>query len=320
MFTQNALNTVEVERVHQWTSLAYLVVPLLFTMNFVRERNDVDRAAPEMPRLQQNVLAFAGVLAVVAFVIIGTRFTFEALGAISWRSKEPERARRLAEPFEARQFSGSNGETLLYRFMKPVDYDSTREYPLVVCLHHGGTHGNDNMKQVDGAPIAQVLSTIENRSKYPAFLFVPQCPEGAAWGGVETLPSIDGLVFEALAAFEAEFSIDEKRRYVTGISGGGYGSWHFICSRPDMFAAGVPVCGGADPKLARRIANIPVWAFHGEDDTAVPVRFSRDMIAAMEAAGGHPKYTEFAGAGHNIWELVKATPGLLDWMFDQKKD
>lgn len=320
MFTQNALNTVEVERIHQWTSLAGMVIPALFTLNFVRERNNADRTAPDMPRLQQNVMSFVGVLAVVAFVIVGVKFTFESLGAIAWRSQEPERARRLAEPFEARTFSGSNGQTLLYRFMKPMDYDSTRKYPLVVCLHHGGTHGNDNMKQVDGAPIAQVLSTEGNKAKYPAFLFVPQCPEGAAWGGVETLPSIDAIVFEALAAFEREFSIDEKRRYVTGISGGGYGSWHFICSRPEMFAAGIPVCGGADPKLAPRIASIPVWAFHGEEDTAVPVRFSRDMISAMEAAGGDPKYTEFADAGHNIWEQVKATPGLLEWMFAQKKD
>ena len=87
-----------------------------------------------------------------------------------------------------------------------------------------------------------------------------------------------------------------------------------------MFAAGIPVCGGADPRLAPKVASIPVWAFHGEEDTAVPVRFSRDMISAMEAAGGDPKYTEFADAGHNIWEQVKATPGLLEWMFAQKKD
>jgi predicted peptidase len=204
--------------------------------------------------------------------------------------------------------------------MRPLDYDSTRKYPLVVCLHHGGTHGNDNIKQVDGSPAAQLLATDANRKKYPAFLFIPQSPEGTGWGGIATLPAIDELVFKALEAFEKEFSIDEKRRYVTGISGGGYGSWHFICSRPEMFAASVPVCGGTNAELAPKIVDVPVWAFHGEDDTSVPVRFSRDMIEAMKAAGGNPQYTEFEGAGHNIWEQVKATPGLLEWMFAQKRE
>jgi hypothetical protein len=44
------------------------------------------------------------------------------------------------------------------------------------------------------------------------------------------------------------------------------------------------------------------------------------MVSAIEDAGGHPKYTEFDGAGHNIWEQVKVTPGLWDWMFAQERD
>jgi hypothetical protein len=44
------------------------------------------------------------------------------------------------------------------------------------------------------------------------------------------------------------------------------------------------------------------------------------MIEAIKKAGGDPQYTEFAGAGHNIWDLVNATPGLMDWLFEQKRD
>jgi hypothetical protein len=29
-------------------------------------------------------------------------------------------------------------------------------------------------------------------------------------------------------------------------NGGGYGTWNFICKRPDMFAAALPVVGGGD--------------------------------------------------------------------------
>ena len=320
-FTRSILSNVEVERIHQWTSLASLLIPALFTLNFLSELRTTKRESVDskMPQALKSIMTFVGVVAFIAFIIIGGKFSFQSLGAIAWRNQEPERASRLAEPFEAKTFVGSNGETLLYRFMKPIDYDSAKQYPLVICLHHGGAHGNDNIRQIDGAPAAQLLATGENRKKYPAFLFVPQSPEGIGWGGIANLPAIDSLVFEGLAAFEKEFSIDEKRRYVTGSSGGGYGSWHFVCSRPDMFAASIPICGGTDPKLAPQIVDVPVWVFHGENDTAVPVRFSRDMVSAIKDAGGDPKYTEFAGAGHNIWGEVSATPGLMDWMFAQKR-
>ena len=45
-----------------------------------------------------------------------------------------------------------------------------------------------------------------------AFLFVPQCPRGYGWGGLLDQPSVDSLVFEAMAALEKEYSIDTKRR------------------------------------------------------------------------------------------------------------
>ena len=146
------------------------------------------------------------------------------------------------------------------------------------------------------------------------FTLMPQCPKGFGW------QSIDGPIYEIIKELESEFKIDEKRRYVMGISGGGYGSWYFITAKPEMFAAAIPICGGGDPSLAAKIANVPVWAFHGEDDNLVPVRFSREMIDGIKKAGGNPKYTEYPDAGHNIWNQVVSTPGLMDWLFEQKRD
>ncbi len=52
----------------------------------------------------------------------------------------------------------------------------------------------------------------------------------------------------------------------------------------------------------------------------VPVSGSRDMIAAIKKSGGHPKYTEFEGAGHDIWSYITNTPGVLEWLFQQKRE
>jgi hypothetical protein len=43
------------------------------------------------------------------------------------------------------------------------------------------------------------------------------------------------------------------------------------------------------------------------------------MIKAMKKAGGNPRYTEYKGIGHDIWELDFKEPGLAEWFFAQRK-
>ena len=138
----------------------------------------------------------------------------------------------------------SSSETLQYRLLKPLDYDSTKEYPLIVWLHGSTARGTDNVKQVSGSLLAQMITDQENRTKYPVFIFVPQCPPESSWGGIPNYPAVDSLVFECILALENEFTIDADRRYVAGVSMGGYGTWHLICTQPDMFAAAIPIAGG----------------------------------------------------------------------------
>lgn len=168
--------------------------------------------------------------------------------------------------------------------------------------------------------MAKWLATDENRRKYPAFVLVPQCPPHTGWGGVANTPSIDPLAAEAILALDRNFSIDPKRRYITGVSRGGYDSWHLIGQHPELFAAAIPVCGEGNPEQAQRMKSVSVWAFHEAKDMNVPISGSRDIINALEKVGGAPRYTEYPHAAHGIWEEVVKTPGLLDWLFAQKQD
>jgi predicted esterase len=68
---------------------------------------------------------------------------------------------------------------------------------------------------------------------------------------------------------------------------------------------------------APKLTGLPVWAFHGEKDEAVSVVRSREMIDAIRRAGGSPKYTEYEGMGHVIWDRVFSEPELLTWVFAQ---
>lgn len=315
--------TQEIAReISQWASLFNQLLLILFIMNFDSERKNCRReqAGPPLPRNIETTLTFLSFSAFVATLAIGVSIAAETHSKIYWTKRNLAHAQEISNVFEARTYVSSKGETLQYRILRPLDYDPQKKYPLVVCLHHGGVHGSDNVKQLSSEP-APILSSDPYRKQYPAFLFAPQSPLGAGFGRQGNYPSVDSLVFETIYALEQEFSIDEKKRYVMGISGGGFGSWHFITMHPEMFAAAVPICGGGNPDLAGNIVDVDVWAFHGEKDNLVPVKLSRDMIEGIKKAGGDPRYTEFEGEGHNIWGRISPKSGeLFEWMFAQQRD
>ncbi|HKZ36739.1 MAG TPA: hypothetical protein VJ184_03745 [Chryseolinea sp.] len=314
MVSQDISTKLTMQKILQWASVGYTLIPICFVLNFLSELKTTQKEQEtiKLSKFQEGFLSLLGLTGFVLAIFLGGMLSNQSNSFLSWQKQNFEFGQDvLAKDYEARTFVNAKGDTMRYQFMKPLDYDPQKKYPLVLCLHHGGTHGTDNVSQL-GADPAPFLSS--NINKYPAFYLMPQCPQGLGWA------NIDAAIFEIIQELEDEFEIDEKRRYVMGISGGGYGSWHFISARPEMFAAAIPICGGGDPKFVSKIANVPVWAFHGEEDKLVPVRFSREMIDGMKREGGNPKYTEFPDAGHNIWGQVVTTPGLMDWLFAQTQE
>lgn len=208
---------------------------------------------------------------------------------------------------------------LPYRLARPAGYDATKKYPLVIFLHGSGESGTDNKLQIQkniGVPTGGSVFTLPaNQAKYPSFFVAPQAPSPSKEGWEGTRGQ---AVLKLITALEQQFSsIDTRRLYITGLSMGGYGTWALIQDNPKLFACAVPMSGGGDPTKAVNIAALPIWDFHGTIDPTVPVKESRDMIAALQAAGGHPKYTEYPNGQHAIWDQAYTEPELLPWMFGQ---
>lgn len=233
-----------------------------------------------------------------------------------------------ADP-EAKIYTDDDGKTLPYRLLKPADPEPGKKYPLVLVLHGAGERGSDNAKQ---------LTWFWEKGKGPlgrpefaeakAFALLPQCPDGKQWvdvpwgKGSYKSPAVSGPLKLALELVEASIKrlpIDPDRVYVVGLSMGGFGTFDALQRRPDLFAAAVPICGAGDLSKAKAIAHIPVWAFHGDKDTAVPVSGSREMVAALKAAGGTVKYTEYKGVGHNSWSPAFAEKEFWTWLFAHKR-
>ncbi len=220
------------------------------------------------------------------------------------------------------------------RYWLPEGYDQGTKYPLLVFLHGAGQRGTDNRAHVEdwGVELLQTVLSAENRAQYPAFVLAPQCPsEGEAqwvdwpWANGsydigqigESAPLKEARLM--LARLQTKYSIDADRLYVTGTSMGGFGAWDLVSRTPELFAAAVPTDGGGSPQAAKRLQNLAVWAFHFADDGSVPVSSDREMFAALAAAGARPIYSEAERGGHGAQGYAIGSPGLLAWLFAQRR-
>ena len=223
-------------------------------------------------------------------------------------------------------FRTPEGETLNYRIYLPANIPAGKKVPLVLFFHGAGERGDDNTAQLKHGVTNLVQYAMTNG---PAIVIAPQCPKDQQWVNTNwsapshIMPSMPSspmkLALLLLQDALAKLPVDLNRVYVTGVSMGGYGTWDAIQRKTDLFAAAIPICGGGDSTRAQSLKNIPIWAFHGDKDTAVPVTRSRDMVSALQACGGKIQYREYPGAGHDVWTRTYADPSVLAWLFAQHR-
>jgi len=225
--------------------------------------------------------------------------------------------------FRAARFTASNGVKMPYRLFVPDSARDGQPYPLILYLHGRAGLGTDNLKQISqgNRPGTHLWTRTDLQEAYPAIVLAPQVCGDARWSNRESgeLSPSATAALELIDTLSARFPVDTERVYLIGQSMGGHGVWDIIVKRPEIFAAAVPVCGTGSPFRADAARDVPIWAFHGELDPNVPVERTREMVAALRAAGSPVRYTEYAGAGHGIWVRVFAEPELPGWLFSQKR-
>jgi predicted peptidase len=224
--------------------------------------------------------------------------------------------------FVARSYHSPTGETMQYRLFLPPGHDPAKKYPLVLWLHNALGRGDDNVAQISGTNTlgTHIWTTLENQAMYSAFVLAPQVSETKAWARphAQAPPISIRLALEILDIVEKEYSIDPARIYVAGQSMGGEGVWAALAGAPGRFAAAIALCGYGFDEMIPRVAKTPVWIFQGDADEIAPVKHARQWVAALRNAGGSPKYTEFPGWGHNVWEKVFTDPGAIAWLMSQR--
>ena len=219
-----------------------------------------------------------------------------------------------------------NGIQLPYNIFYPKTYGKGK-LPLLLWLHGSGERGDDNVTQL--IHIVPYLASDLTQSKYPCIVVAPQCPKDAYWAPIKrtewkiiengqvTAPMVS--VMELIEKLLKDPNVDKNRVYIGGLSMGGFGTLDLLSRKPEVFAAAIPVCGGADMNKAKIYKDVPMWIFHGAKDKVVPVTFSRDLVQLLKSYGSPVKYTEYAEGGHDVWNAAIRDPELLKWLFSQVK-
>ncbi|HUQ67181.1 MAG TPA: hypothetical protein VM101_13550, partial [Flavitalea sp.] len=214
----------------------------------------------------------------------------------------------------------------------PPSYDSTdKKYPLLLFLHGGGElgDGRDQLHLLLKNSLTKRLSQkgfpVSFTSNGEDFSFIIISPQFKAWPSVKDIHEIFNYLL-------SRYRVDETRMYLSGLSMGGGATWEYAGSQyGKSIAAIVPICGAswADSAVAKKIASneVPGWAFHNIDDSAVTVNSTKRYVRFVNAQHPvHPiRMTLWLEGGHDAWtrssdpEYREDGKNMYEWMLQYKR-
>ncbi len=215
--------------------------------------------------------------------------------------------------------------TWYYEYI-PADYnENSDDYPIMFFFHGLEERGNNEADLLEVAKYGPPKH-VKNGHNFPFILISPQLKTKL---GNWPPHYMDEVVENVL---NGDLRIDRSRIYITGLSLGGGGAWYYAQNFPEKIAAVAPVCGNRNIRSQAcniATANIPLWAFHGEEDGVVSVTRTIKMVEAINECdtkiSPEPKMTIYKGVGHNSWSRAYKTnnslhtPNIYEWFMQQSK-
>jgi predicted peptidase len=145
--------------------------------------------------------------------------------------------------------------------------------------------------------------------RFPFLVIMPQCPAGQRWTDPDA-------IMRCVQKVEAKYRIDPDRLYALGFSMGGRGVLRLADRFPGRFAALVTIAGSSieeEQLKGGHLKGVPLWAFHGEDDTEVPLDEVRAQIDEYGRRAGPAFLSVIPGKGHDITRVMDR-PELYQWL------
>jgi predicted peptidase len=191
----------------------------------------------------------------------------------------------------------------------PAGYGDGKPRPLLVSLHGAGENGNGSKRALEVLATTGIGALIRNNrwpASRPFVVLMPQ-HEGSDVGGTlcPDTNEIDAFLNFALDRYD----IDLRRVYLTGLSCGAIGGWDYLgVHGTEVVSAAVLIAGDGNPALLEAgcsLAEVPIWAVHGDSDPVVGVSGSIGPITRMKKECGTRardlRLTVLRGVGHDAW-------------------
>lgn len=225
--------------------------------------------------------------------------------------------------------ANDNETDLYYRLIKPVDFDSTKQYPVIIYVY-GGPHSqlvdNSWLGQARGwdfymAQKGYIVFTLDNRgtnNRGSDFENITHRQLGV----VETQDQMSGVEFLKSLPY-----VDTDRIGVHGWSYGGFMTLNMMLRHPEVFKVGVaggPVTdwkyyeimygerymdspqenpeGYAETSMVNRAGDLEgrLLLIHGDEDPVVVMQHSLQFLKSAIKKGTHPDFFVYPGHGHNM--------------------
>ena len=223
-------------------------------------------------------------------------------------------------PFKDSSFSACSINTTQlgkFQYWLYTPSNPTENMPLIVYLHGGSGKGNDLnlLTSVDGFP-----QYLQNGllGDVRAYVIIPQLPTTQkGWA------DISESIYDLIDSMITNYQINKNNISLTGHSMGGTGTWNLACIYPMLFARIAPLSGSIrnTADTIDKLKNIPVKAFVGSADSIVSPNYSKEVVAALKAAGGNAEVIVFDGADHfSVPSLtfLDNNIDLVDWLIGNK--
>lgn len=253
---------------------------------------------------------------------------FTALMAVTWSVQAGE-PRTAGVPAVTKPAAELTHQGRPYTLLIPKGVKGKR--PLLIAMHGGGGNMNHLRRNLDMDKVAQqrgfMVAYISGSGPQRRIVQNMRtwngggCCGAAVEKNIDDVAYINGFIKEMIATQNA----DPARIYMTGHSNGGIMTYRFICEKPGVVAAAVPVSG---PLMVPECKSGPVRVLHlhGENDDNVLVRggYGSNSLAKadftsvaatasiLKAAGADVTVKIVPDAGHALTDVsdkLKAQTG-----------
>jgi hypothetical protein len=192
----------------------------------------------------------------------------------------------------------SDGETRPFHACIPANYDSKKEYPVLINLHGGVS----TPELFSGEAVVQMREMwFPEAGEF--IHIVPLGQQGCEWWTEVGASAILG----ALDVVKRTYNVDENRVYLTGFSDGGSGTFYMALNHTTPFAAFAPLSGlvlvaemGGQEVCLPNLGNKFMCVVNGAKDELYPIDMVRVFNEAIEKANSGIRFVIDEDAGHSF--------------------